>query len=87
MKFEYDPVKSASNLEKHGISLEQAQALWTVPAVEISAKTVDEPRYIIIGKVHDKCYSCVYTLRGKAIRLISARRSRKSEQELYDAHF
>jgi len=37
MIFEYDAQKSAKNKVKHGISLEEAKALWSVPAVEIEA--------------------------------------------------
>jgi len=86
MNFEFDPEKSKSNQEKHGISLAQVQQLWQVPAIEIPARTVDEPRYILIGKLGKKCYSCIYTLRGDKIRLISARRSRKAEEQLYYEH-
>lgn len=86
MNFEFDPEKSKVNQEKHGISLADAQYLWDVPAIELPAKTVDEPRYMIIGKLGEKCYSCIYTLRGDKIRLISARRSRKVEEQLYHDH-
>ena len=83
MKFEYDPEKSESNLEKHGISLEQATQLWSVPSVEIAARNLDEDRFMIIGKVEDKFYSCIFTIRDRVVRLISARRSRKNEEEIY----
>ncbi len=83
MKFECNPQKSQTNLKKHGISLEDAQMLWGVPNIQISAKTVDEERFMIIGRINGKCYSCIYTERGEAIRLISARRSRKQEEKLY----
>jgi uncharacterized DUF497 family protein len=84
MKFEYDPNKSAINMQKHGVSFEEAKLLWTVPHIEIAAKTVDEPRFMIIGKLKNNFYSCVYTTRGaNIIRLISARRSRKSEEVIY----
>lgn len=86
MKFEYDPIKSAKNKEKHGISFEQIKELWLEPYVEVQAKTIDEPRYMIVGKIQGKFYSCIYTVRGQAIRLISARRSRTSEEELYYDH-
>jgi uncharacterized DUF497 family protein len=86
MKFEHDPKKSAVNKLKHGITLEEAQELWSVPAIEITAKTVDESRFIIIGKIREKLYSCIYTVRGEHIRLISARRSRESEEKIYYDH-
>jgi hypothetical protein len=84
MKFEYDLNKSDSNQKKHGISLEKAKALWFGPYVEIAARTLDEPRFMIIGKLNTVFYSCIYTTRGEdVIRLISARRSRKSEEAIY----
>lgn len=83
MKFEWNPHKSELNYNKHGVSLEQAKWLWVVPHVEIKARTQDEPRYMIIGRLKGKLYSCVYTTRNGAIRLISARRSRKSEENIY----
>lgn len=87
MKFEHDHNKSAKNKQKHGISLDEAQMLWFVPHVEIEARTLDEPRLMIIGKINDKFYSCIYTTRGvDTIRLISARRSRKTEEVIYHEH-
>ena len=87
MKFEYDYNKSAANKQKHGISLDDARLLWFVPHIEIAARTLDEPRYMIIGKINDKLYSCIYTTRGvDTIRLISARRSRKTEEVIYHEH-
>ena len=86
MKFDFDQQKSIKNKSKHGISLEEAQALWFVTSVIIEAKTIDEPRFMIIGQIKGKFYSCVYTIRGNITRLISARRSRKSEEEIYHDH-
>ena len=86
MKFEYDPRKSAANRKKHGISLAEAVGLWMVPAVEAPARTIGEPRFMIIGKLRGKVYSCVYTKRGAVIRLISTRRGRKGEAKIYHEH-
>ena len=86
MPFEYDPKKSRSNREKHGIDFEKAQAIWDdVNYLEIPAKTVDEPRWLAIGKIGDKCYSAVITYRRENIRIISVRRSRDEEVELYES--
>ena len=50
--FEYDPAKSVSNLSKHGIDFDQAQALWDDPwLLEAPAKTEDELRFVSIGKI------------------------------------
>jgi uncharacterized DUF497 family protein len=86
MPFEYDPKKSRSNRDKHGIDFEKAQAIWDdVNYLKVPAKTVDEPRWLAIGKIGDKCFSAVITYRGENIRIISVRRSRDEEIELYES--
>ena len=86
MNFEYDPRKSLSNYEKHGIDFDQAQAIWNDEAyIEIPAKTSDEPRWLVIGKIHEKYWSAVITYRSENIRIISVRRSRDEEIELYES--
>ena len=84
IQFEYDPQKGEANRLKHGISLEEIKVLWQIPAVEVRARTSDEPRFMRIGKIEDKYYSCIYTLRGKTVRLISARRSSGDEKQIYE---
>lgn len=85
MAFEFDSRKSAANLAKHGIDFVEAQRLWEDPdLLEIPARTEDEPRWLIIGRIDAKLWSAVVTLRGDAIRLISVRRSRDDEVALYE---
>ena len=84
--FEFDDNKSASNLSKHGINFMSAQALWDDPdLVEIQAISSDEPRFLVIGCIANKHWSAVITHRGKSTRIISVRRSRKLEVELYES--
>jgi uncharacterized DUF497 family protein len=86
MQFEFDPEKSEKNKEKHGIDFYEAQALWDDPYfIEIPAKTADEPRFVIIGKIADRHWSGVITYRGDRIRIISVRRSRKEEIDTYES--
>ena len=86
MIFEFDENKSQTNLEKHGIDFTIAQQLWNDPdLLEIPAKTVDEPRSICIGRIADKHWSGVITYRGANIRIISVRRSREEEINLYES--
>lgn len=55
MEFEYDPAKSAANLQKHGIDFRAAQALWLDPALlEIPARTTDEERFLVIARLQGK---------------------------------
>ncbi len=86
MDFEFDPDKSESNLERHGIDFVQAQELWLdLGRVEIPARTTDENRIIVIGRIGPKHWSAVITYRGEKVRLISVRRARKEEIEIYES--
>lgn len=85
-KFEYDPQKSQSNFEKHGIDFEVAQELWQdIDLIEVSANVSAEPRSLVIGKIGNKYWSAVITHRTPNIRIISVRRSRKAEVALYES--
>ena len=86
MEFEFDPKKSDSNKQKHGIDFYEAQALWGDPdLIEIPVQTIDEPRYLVIGMIEGKHWSGVITYRGDKVRIISVRRSRKEEMEIYES--
>ena len=85
IKFEFDDGKSSSNLEKHGIDFIDAQPLWFDPdLLEIPAKTEDEPRYLVIGRIKQKHWSAVITYRESKVRIISVRRSRNEEVFYYE---
>ncbi|MEI6804013.1 MAG: BrnT family toxin [Burkholderiales bacterium] len=84
--FEFDAAKSESNRAKHGIDFVDAQSLWKDPLLlEIPAKTDDEPRFLVIGRIDQKRWSAVITYRGANIRLISVRRARAEEVALYES--
>ena len=86
IEFEYDKKKSASNLSKHGIDFDTARGLWLDPdLLEVPARTEDEPRFLVMGRLGDKHWSAVITYRGSSIRIISVRRSRIEEVELYES--
>lgn len=85
MTFEFDPLKSAANKEKHGIDFNEAQTLWADPwLLEAPARTDDEPRFLVIGKIMDKHWAAVSVHRGEVIRIISVRRARKEEIVYYE---
>lgn len=84
--FEFDEAKSKSNKDKHGIDFLEAQALWNDPyLLEVPVKTVDEPRYLVVGVLDGKHWSAVITYRGNKIRIISVRRARAKEVALYES--
>ncbi len=83
--FEFDDKKSVSNLNKHGIDFVTAQELWNDPdLVEVQATFDSESRFLIIGCIEGRHWSAIITYRKNTIRIISVRRSRKSEVELYE---
>ena len=85
MSFEWDLEKSIANKEKHGIDFESAKLLWSDEnRVEIHAPFPVADRWIPIGKKENKLWTAIFTLRGNAIRIISVRRSRKKEVDLYE---
>jgi uncharacterized DUF497 family protein len=86
MDFEYDPYKSIKNKEKHGIDFEEAQALWSDPhAVGFHGKSEDEIRFAIVSRHRGKIWVGFYTLREGRTRIISVRRARKGETQLYES--
>ena len=86
MKFEYDENKSLSNKQKHGIDFEETKLLWDDDRmVELRASYENEERFINIGKINAKFYTVITTIRNGKTRIISARRSRKKEIEIYES--
>lgn len=84
--FKFDPKKSKSNFEKHGIDFVGVQAIWQdTDFIEIMAKSDDEPRALVVGMIDGKHWSAIITYRTDRIRIISVRRSRNSEVVLYES--
>jgi len=84
MIFEFDQNKSDSNKAKHGIDFDEAQLLWLdATRIEIEARTTGESRKLLIGIINDEVWSAIFTVRNNAIRIISVRKSRKNEKEIY----
>ena len=85
-RFEFDPEKSAKNKKKHGIDFIEAQSLWDDPdLLEVPAKTEDEPRFLVIGRIGPKHWSAIVTYRNYNNRIISVRRSKTEEVNLYES--
>ncbi len=86
MPFEYDRNKSLVNKDKHGIDFIEAQELWEdTDRLIIPIRFVDEPRFMIIGKINEKIWSGVFSMRNEKVRIISVRRARKEEIAIYES--
>ena len=84
MRFEFDSAKSAANRVKHGIDFLDAQEIWTDrDRIEIPARSLDEPRYQVIGRIGETTWSAFVTYRNEKIRIISVRRARPEEEARY----
>jgi uncharacterized DUF497 family protein len=85
VEFEFDPLKSDANKVKHGIDFVEAQALWSdLDLIEVPARSEDEPRCAVIGKIGAAYWSAIITYRGERVRIISVRRARQEEKEIYE---
>jgi uncharacterized protein len=87
MEIEWNPDKAKSNLQKHGISFSDAEAVLFDPNALSFEDTMDygEQRFIAIGMDHLwRLLVVVYTYRGDNIRLISSRRATPNERRKYE---
>ena len=85
-EFEWDDAKAAKNLRKHGISFLQATPAFRDPfAIEYldDQENYGEDRFIRVGISGGQLLTIVFTERADRIRIISARRSTKDEEEDY----
>jgi uncharacterized DUF497 family protein len=88
MRFEWDENKAAANLEKHGVSFEEAATVFGDPISD----TFDDPdhsaeecRFVIIGMSEKgKMLIVAHTDDGEIVRLISAREPTRGEREFYE---
>ena len=84
--FEFDQKKSLANLAKHGIDFIEAQRIWDDPDfIEVKAKSDDELRFMVIGRIDKNYWSGIVTYREEKIRIISVRLSRQTEVMLYES--
>ncbi len=83
MDFEWDEAKRTSNLEKHGLDFDDVRRLFEAPFLRARSDRDGEARYLAIGPLDGRILAVAYTLRGTAIRLISARSARPYEKNAY----
>jgi uncharacterized DUF497 family protein len=88
LTFEWDPKKAESNLEKHGVSFEEAAtAFGDTLSVTIAdpAHSEGELRFILIGMTSaQRLVVVAHTERGDNIRIVNARRATRKETQDYE---
>ena len=89
-EFEWDENKANANLIKHGISFEEAAGVFADPSAVIfadEAHSGTELREILIGhSTEGRLVLVCFTERGRAVRIISARRANQRERRDYEQH-
>ena len=87
MRIEFDPAKDATNLRKHGVSLQAAAGFEWDTALEREDDRFDygEARFVAIGLIDDGLFVMIFTDGSDedAIRIISLRPAEKHEARYY----
>ena len=87
--FEWDEEKAASNLEKHGVSFQEASTIFTdslSSTISDPLHSFDEQRFVTIGESAEReILVVVHTQRDTKIRIISAREATRKERQTYES--
>jgi hypothetical protein len=87
LEYEWDERKAGQDIAKHGVPFEYAARVFLnlhrLPT-EDARREYGEERRLTLGKVEGRLYVVAYTVRGKIMRLISARKANEREWRKYD---
>ena len=85
MRFEWDEAKRIENLRKHGLDFRDAIELFDSETYTVVDDRFDygEVRLLILGIVKGRVLAVTHTEQDDLIRIISARKGEKHEQEIY----
>lgn len=88
MRFEWDADKATANLEKHGLSFEEASTAFGDPlsrTVRDPLYSDEEDRFVIVGMTGaGRLVVVVHTDRGESVRLITARIATSAERRRHE---
>ena len=88
LNFEWDPTKAARNLQKHGVSFQEAETVFGDPLGRITndpRHSIDEDRFVLLGQsAKPRMLAVMFADRGETIRLISAREATPRERRDYE---
>jgi len=86
--FEWDENKAKANLQKHGVSFEEAATVFGDPlslTIGDPIHSTEEERFVILGySYRNRTLVVIHTERGDTIRIISARRATRQERKTYE---
>ncbi len=87
MEFEWDEAKSNTCFAERGFDFAYAVRAFFDPNRVIRADTrwdYGEERYQLIGSIDNRVFLVVYTMRGRIVRIISARKANRREVQHYE---
>ncbi|WP_299682819.1 BrnT family toxin [uncultured Roseobacter sp.] len=87
MQFEWDDEKSEATRQRRGFGFEEAAAVFLDPCrftFPDNRFDYGEERWITFGEIEGRLFAVAYTMRGDAIRIISARKANTGERKRYD---
>lgn len=86
MAYQWNRDKAKANIRKHGIDFADAVSVFSDNlAITIPDERFDEEQFVTIGiDAFGRVLVVVYTLRNDEIRLISARKATRHEQQQYE---
>jgi uncharacterized protein len=89
VQFEWDPNKDAENLNKHGISFDEALSVFGDPlatTIDDPDHSIDEFRFLTMGySKNQRLIVLAHTEREGRIRIISAREPTPQERKQYES--
>lgn len=85
IRFEWDPLKNAANIAKHGLSFENVVGAFANPMLRRRDQRRDygEERWIALGRLGELTIVVVYTTRKETVRIISARVANRHEKKIF----
>ena len=95
MKFEWDKNKEKTNIQKHGVTFEQASYVFSDPYAlnkYDNEHSENEDRWLLLGKsLNEIILIVVHTFKNRndfeLVRIISARRATKIEKQIYQKRY
>ena len=89
MKFQWDEKKERANVEKHGVSFQEATTVFGDPlagTIPDPDHSLGEPRFITIGhSSSDRLIVVSHTEKGENFRIINAREANIHERKTYES--
>ncbi len=87
MEFEWDEAKSDICLVERGLDFAYATRVFLDPrrlVIQDRRHDYGEDRFQVLGAIEDRVYAIVFTIRGTATRIISARKANEKEIARYE---